>query len=116
MVDSKSFLICDVAIGLAILIYYLLSMGTFDASYTTGYEDVSTFFLFVNLFGILLHILLAVADFKQNKTFAISLRAGCITYMVGLAAIIMRMGIFSIWFILLFCLGMAAHLIFLLAA
>ena len=63
MVDSKSFLPFDIGLFIAILAYYLISMGTFDADYTTGYEDVSTFFLVINLFGMLLHGLLTAADY-----------------------------------------------------
>ena len=94
--DSKDYLKFDIGITIAFVVYYLISMGTFDESYSDGYKAVSNFFLFMNLLGILLHVGLVVSDFFQNKMLVVSLRGGCIAFLIGMTATVLRLGIFSI--------------------
>ena len=61
--DSKNFIKFDVVITIAFVIYYFVSMGTFNESYSDGYKAVSMFFLFMNILGVLLHTALILCDF-----------------------------------------------------
>ena len=93
--ESKDFIKFDAAIAAGFIVYYLISMGTFDERYSEGYEAVATFFLFLNLVGMALHLGLIWFDYSSNKMWNISLRGGCIAYFIGMLIIIIRLGIFS---------------------
>ena len=110
MVDSRTFIKFDAIISVAFVIYYFTARGIFDAQYSTGYKAVSTFFLFMNLVGMILHGILIYADFTQNKMMVISIRGGCMAFLVGVGLTVFRLGIFSVQFIALFCISFGFHL------
>ena len=114
MVESKTFIKFDAGISVAFIAYYLISQTIFDASYSDGYKSVSTFFLLMNVAGVILHGGLIYFDFVQNKMMVISMRGGCIAFFIGMAITVLRLGIFSIQFIILFCAAVGLHLYLLL--
>ena len=52
--EAGDFIKFDFFILIAYGLYWIISKGTFDANYSSGYKGISNFFLFMNLFGIFL--------------------------------------------------------------
>ena len=54
------------------------------------------------LFGILIQILLGVFAYTEKHSWVASLRAGAVIYVIGLLAIVIKLGLFSITFLIFF--------------
>jgi mannose/fructose/N-acetylgalactosamine-specific phosphotransferase system component IID len=67
------------------------------------------FFLVFNLIIIIIHLLLVYYDYRQTKSMIISLRSGAMAYILGMGFVVIRMGLLSFAFIILFCAAQAIH-------
>lgn len=107
MPSTKEYLKFDIGIALPIVAYYFITRGQLAQSTSSG---IQIFYMIEIGVAVLIQILLAVFDNNEAKAWVASLRAGAIVYMLGMAAIVTKLGLLSVWFILLFCFVQGLHL------
>ena len=73
--------------------------------------SIRHFFLAINLIIVAFHGLLAYFDSQLNKRMVITLRGGAMTYMICMCIVVIRMGLLTIVFILVFLIGFALHIL-----
>ena len=99
MSETKIYLVQDCIIGIIYLVYYFVSKGSLEQTASSG---IRGFYLMEIIFGILIQLMLAIFDYTDKKSWVASLRTGALVYVVGLLAIVVKLGLFSITFCLFF--------------
>jgi hypothetical protein len=67
--------------------------------------------MFMNIIGASLQVLLLLSAVKKSKMWLVSLRGGAIAYLIGFGMMVFTLGLFSVQFILLFCISFVLHFI-----
>lgn len=60
--------------------------------------------------AVVIQILLAIFDQNEAKPWVASLRGGAIVFYLGMAAVVTKLGLLSVWFILFFCFTQGFHI------
>ena len=109
--DSQTFIKLDVSILVVTLIYYVIAQFKINASYSSGYQGIWTYFTLVHSVMILFQILLLICDWRNGKTWVLSLRSGAFMFVLGNTVIVSFLGLLSIWLIIFFAFVEGAHVL-----
>jgi hypothetical protein len=99
MAETKIYLVHDIIIAVLLVIYYFISKGSLATTTSSGIQG---FYMLEIGLGILLQVLLVIVDGMNQRKWVASLRLGAIVYIVGLFAIVVKLGLFTISFIIIF--------------
>jgi hypothetical protein len=111
MPDTKGYLKLDILIAVPLVIYYFITRGQLAKTTSWGIQG---FYMIEIGVAVLIQLLLAIFDHNNAKAWVASLRGGAIVYMLGMAVIVSKLGLLSVWFILLFCFSECLHICMLL--
>ena len=92
-------------------IFFVLTRGDLAKAASSGIQN---FYMLEIALGVTLQILLAIFDQQEAHRWVMSVRASAIVYLIGLAAVVTKLGLLGVWFIIIFCtaLGMQLTMLF----
>ena len=102
-------MILDGSILVATIMYYLIAQFKINEAYSSGYHGIWTYFTFVHIAMLVFQTLLLLCDYKNRKTWVLSLRSGAFAFVLGNALIVTFLGLLSVWLIAFFTFVQGAH-------
>ena len=105
--STKEYLKYDMILAVFLGAYYFLTRGSLAATTSTG---IQTFYMIEIGVAVLLQVLLMIFDNTEARPWVASMRCGAIVYLLGMVLIVTKLGLLSVWFIILFCASEGIHI------